>query len=402
MKTRLFFTILIIVTLLSGIYLWQINRNDLHLKTTTFNRLPGWKDANTLTSLHAFNISCKIFLRKKPDAPVGSPYIQLTAKDWYPACRAALLVDSTSHKQAKAFFEKWFEPVEFFNHKPVQGLFTGYYVPLLHGSLTKTEHYHVPIYRTPDNMITINLGLFDTALANRQLVGRLKGSKLVPYYTREEINQGAISKLTPVIVWVNSHIDRLFLEIQGSGIVELADGSHLVVGYAGQNGAPYTAVARVLIEKGIMTKENASMQGIREYLESHPEEVDSVINQNKSFVFFERLPRESVVGIQNIVLTPGYSLAIDRRWIPIGIPIWLNTSRPDYYSNHQKTFQRLMIAQDTGGAIRGMVRGDVFWGAGDKATGIAGRMKNQGYYWLLLPKSSQALVGKHRERMLHR
>ncbi len=387
MKTRLLTTILAFFSLmLSGFLLWHLNRADLHLKKTSFNQLPGWGTADTTKSMNAFNVTCKSFLKQEPDTPAGSPYITLTAKDWYPACRAALLVDTTSAKQTKAFFEHYFEPAEFFDHKPVQGLFTGYYLPLLHGSLTKTTQYNVPIYRTPDNLITVDLKLFDSGQTNRQLFGRLEGGRLVPFYTREEINQGAISDSASIIVWVDSHIDRLFMEIEGSGIVQLTDGSHMFLGYAGQNGAPYTAVGHALIQKGVMNRKNQSMQRIRGYLESHPEERDTIINQNKSFVFFEILPHKSAIGVKGIVLTPGYSLAIDRQWIPIGVPVWLNTTKPDDQKNAQKPFQRLMIAQDTGGAIRGMVRGDIFWGKGNKAMTIAGKMNNAGYYWLLLPR----------------
>ena len=388
MKTKIIVTLIFILALVAGGFYWQIHHKGLRLNAVEFNRMPGWKEANTVKSLRAFNISCKYFLKQKPDTPVGSPYIPLTAADWQPACKAALLVNPRSKKETKAFFEQWFTPVEFFNNKPVKGLFTGYYLPLLHGSLTKTTHYNVPLYNRPKNMITVNAGLFDPSLTNRRFVGRLKDNQLVPYFSREEINNGAIDKSTSVIAWVNSHVDRLFLEIQGSGIIELPNGSRMIVGYAGQNGAPYTAIGRVLIEQGVMTKENTSMQSIREYLESHPELEQAIINQNKSFVFFEKSNGDSAVGVQGIVLIPGYSLAVDRKWIPIGSPIWLNTTRPHHQNTNQTTFQRLMIAQDTGGAIRGMVRGDVFWGAGDKATEIAGKMKNSGYYWLLLPKQA--------------
>lgn len=386
MKSKLLILSLVILSLISGIYLWHINHDSLHLKRVSYRHLPGWDDANTIKSLGAFKVSCEKFIKQRADAPVGSPYIDLTAKDWYPACRAALLLDPTSKDQAKQFFEHWFTPVEFYNRKPIEGLFTGYYVPLLRGSLTQTKKYKVPIYQTPSNLITIDLGLFDPTLKNRQLIGRQEANKIVPFYTREEISRGAISNTATVIAWVDSHLDRLFMEIQGSGTIEFEDGSHLVVGYASQNGAPYTAIGSVLIKQGVMTKENMSMQSIRDYLESHPEQIDTVINQNKSFVFFEKLPHGAVVGTKGIVLTPKYSLAVDRRWVPLGVPIWLNTTRPDVQSNAQKTLQRLMVAQDTGGAIRGQVRGDVFWGTGDRATTIAGKMKNHGFYWLLLPK----------------
>ena len=374
----------LLVIILSG-YLWHIKQDDLRLKLVSFKHLPGWQSANTVKSLQAFSISCKHFLKLKPDEPVGSPYIPLKASDFYPACRAALSVDPTSPEQAKAFFEHWFKPVEFFNHQPVQGLFTGYYVPLLRGSLTKTNVYAVPLYKSPKNMITVNLALFDSKLTYRQVVGRQDGNTLVPYYTRKEINQGLISESADVLVWLKSPIDRLFLEIQGSGIVELTDGSRMVVGYADQNGLPYTAIGAVLIKQGLMTKDTVTMQSIRAYLEAHPEKMDAIIDQNQSFVFFDKLPQNAVFGVQLTPLTPGYSLAIDRRWIPIGIPLWLNTTHPEFNSTQHKPFQRLMIAQDTGGAIRGMVRGDVFWGAGDRATDIAGKMKSNGFYWLLIP-----------------
>lgn len=386
--------LLIVASLLAGFYVWHLNRDELHLKKTPYSQLPGWTAADTKQSLQAFLISCNTLLKQAPDTAVGSQYIPLTTQDWYPACRAARLVNVNSNKHTKAFFERWFQPVEFYNHKPVEGLFTGYYVPLLHGSLTKTIRDNIPVYGLPKNMITVDLSLFRSELQHKSISGRLKNNKLVPFYTREEINQGYISKTADVLAWVDSQIDLLFMEIQGSGIIQLRDGSHLVVGYAGQNGAPYTAIGRVLINQGVMTKENASMQRIRDYLESHPEQIETILNHNKSFVFFQKLPQKGVEGVQKIVLTPGYSLAVDRYWVPIGVPIWLNTTRPDPHSNQQKKLQRLMIAQDTGGAIRGMVRGDVFWGDGDRATEIAGKMKNRGYYWLLLPRGVvERLIG---------
>lgn len=243
--------------------------------------------------------------------------------------------------------------------------------------------------------MTIDLGLFIPHMKNRKLVGRISGNKMVPFYTREEINKGAIKDTAKVLLWIQSPIDRLFLEIQGSGIVELEDGSRVFVGYDGQNGAPYTAIAGVLIKKGIMTKHNASMQAIKRYLEAHPKEMDKILNKNKSFVFFRKLSLEGALGSQGVALTPGYSLAIDREWIPMGAPLWLSTTRPDSKDpNVNKPMQRLMIAQDTGGAIRGKVRGDVFWGGGEKATLIAGHMKNEGHYWLLLPRHAVSRIEK--------
>lgn len=379
-----------------GLYLWKPLKNvETHLKKSSFAHLPGWEKADPIQSLHAFQTSCKPFLRLNPDKSVGSKHIALTVNDWRPACQAALALQNPSRKKARDFFEQWFMPVEFYQNQPVEGLFTGYYMPLLKGSLTKTEKYSTPIYGLPDDLIRVPLGMFDSELKHhRNLVGRIAGKTLIPYYTREEISNGAIDKHAPIIAWTDSKVERQFLEIEGSGVIQLADGQKIYVGYVGENGAPYTPIANVLIKKGVMTKHNASMQRIRNYFKMHPDAVESVLNQNKSFVFFSKSSQKAAIGAQGVALTPGYSLAVDRKWVPLGMPIWLNTTRPDNDGKGQKPFQRLMIAQDTGGAIRGPVRGDVYWGDGERAIAIAGHMKNQGFYWLLLPKhvASRLLV----------
>lgn len=360
---------------------------EFSLRAVHFDHLPGWHSAALGRSLTAFQTSCRAFLKQDPNQVVGSDLIDLQAKDWQPACRAALNINPGIQASVKQFFQKWFTPVEFYQGQPVKGLFTGYYMPLIQGSYTKSAQFSVPLYEVPKDLITADLGLFVPHLKNYKIVGRLDGNKIIPYYTRAQINHGAIKDKAKVLLWIKSPIDRLFLEIQGSGVIALDDGTQVFVGYDGQNGAPYTAIAGVLIKKGVMTKDNASMQGIKRYLEAHPKEMDAVINQNQSFVFFRKLNLDGALGSQGVVLTPGYSLAIDRQWIPMGAPLWLSTSRPDSVNPDQnKPLQRLMIAQDTGGAIKGKVRGDIFWGGGNKATLIAGHMKNEGHYWLLLPR----------------
>lgn len=375
--------------MISGIFAWKFWPATVHIQTTQFNRLPGWDRADTKKSFRTFLVSCSVFLKQDPEKFVGTEFIPLHIKDWQSVCRAAKQVNADSMKQTKAFFQQWFVPVSYYERNPVKGLFTGYYSPLFKGSLTKTATYKVPLYGLPRNIITLDLGLYDAKLKNRKLVGRLQGTTLLPYYTREEINQGAIRHHAPVVAWLKSPIDRLFLEIQGSGVIALENGKQMYVGYAGENGAPYTAIAGVLIKRGIFTRDTASMQRIRDYLETHPDQMDSVLNQNKSFVFFHELQHGEALGSQGVSLTPGYSLAIDRNWVPMGAPVWLSTTRPYTAQKMHKTFQRLMIAQDTGGAIKGMVRGDVYWGGGDKATFIAGNMKNRGHYWLLVPRHVQ-------------
>ena len=388
-----FLICLIILRLGFSVY-WSVapKKMGVTLSTTTFEKLPGWMLANQKNSLIAFQNSCRTIIRKNPEIDAGSQAINLKNKDWFPACMAALALDNKklSRTQARNFFIHWFKPVGFkinnSDAKQNHGLFTGYYMPLLHGSLVKTSEYSVPIYGMPDNLVTINLELFDNTLKGRHLSGHVQNGKLVPFYTRKEINQGAIIKHAPVLVWIKSPIDRVYLEIQGSGMVQLPNGEQLYLGYAGENGASYTSIAGVLIKQGFLTKDSASMGAISKYLAAHPRKIDQTLNQNKSFVFFKILNDKIALGAQGIGLTPGYSLAVDRKWIPLGAPLWLTTSHPKSQPKSKALLQRLMIAQDTGGAIRGAIRGDVYWGAGDRAASIAGRMRNHGTYWILLPK----------------
>ncbi|KTC90926.1 MltA domain-containing protein [Fluoribacter dumoffii] len=336
--------------------------NNVALTKVSFEELPGWDTADVKKSLLAFQKSCETFLKQSPSHLISSGHIKLKAQDWHPACKAAVAVDSVSEDSAKAFFEKWFHPIEFTQKKPVKGLFTGYYMPKIKGNLTKSSKYSTPIYGLPK-------GKYSTS------------------YTREQIDNGALRKKAPVIAWIHSPAERLFLEIEGSGVIQLPNGENIYLGYAGENGAPYTSIAKVMINKGIMSRHNASKAAIIRYLEQHPDKAKEIIQKNKSFVFFEDLKEPMALGAQGMALTPGYSLAVDKKWIPLGAPLWLDTKRPDKNDEtNEKQFQRLMIAQDTGGAIRGFMRGDIYWGSGKFAAFLGEHMKNKGHYWLLLPK----------------
>lgn len=373
---------------LLSIFFWYNQKSDtIALKSIAFEQLPGWNKAKLHSSFAAFQISCKTFLRQNPNNNVGTEYFPLKAKDWQPVCLAAQSLNPINEDSIRSFFIKWFQPIEFQRKNPLHGLFTGYYLPLLQGSMVKTAEFNVPIYGLPNNLVTIDLNKFSDLLPAQRLVGKIEKGKLMPYPTRAAINKGAIEQHAPVLLWVNSHIDRLFLEIQGSGIVELPNKTRVFLGYAGENGAPYTAIGQVLMQKGLLSKEKISMQNIKTYLEAHPDEIIPIINHNQSFIFFRFLKQTAALGAQGVDLTPGYSLAVDRKWIPLGIPLWLDTTHPSQDDTQPQPLQRLMIAQDTGGAIRGPVRGDVFWGAGKKATFIAGKMKNEGHYWIFVPKT---------------
>jgi membrane-bound lytic murein transglycosylase A len=399
MKAKIIFTVLFLILISLRIggtwWFWQSKTHEgtseskkpTTLRLTTFEHLPGWNSADLKKSLKVFQISCHAFIKQNPEQIVGTDLIDLRVKDWQPACQAALELNPVTEKAAKTFFQNWFQPVEFSDSESDLGLFTGYYVPAFKGSYLKTKQFNVPLYETPNDLVASDLGMFSNDLKDRHIAGRVVKHQLIPYYTREEINKGALKGKAKVLAWINNPIDRLFLEIEGSALIELKDGTTISIGYDAQNGMPYTAIASVLIKKGVMTRDNASMQAIKRYLTEHPKQVNKVINQNKSFVFFRKMAQGAALGSQGVSLTPGYSLAIDKQWIPMGTPLWLNTSRPDANNpDVSKSLQRLMIAQDTGGAIRGKIRGDVFWGGGTRATLIAGHMKNPGHYWLLLPK----------------
>lgn len=362
---------------------------EVTIKVGHFSHLDGWEQTDLRESFQTFQVSCRTLLRRPAEANVGSLVIPLSAQDWQQACQAALKMQKDpSQNQVKLFFEIWFTPVTFYQKEPVRGLFTGYYMPLLQGSLVKTSEFNIPIYGPPNNLITFDINQFDPNLPSKRYAGRIENHQLIPFYTRKEINEGAIDKHAQVLVWVNSAMDRLDLEIQGSGVAVLPNGEKMYLGYHSQNGAPYTAIAKVLIDKKIFTRDTASMQAIRAYFIKHPDQIDEIINQNKSFVFFRILKQKIALGAQGVGLTPGYSLAIDRKWVPLGMPVWLSTTHPGKQFHQQYSLQRLMIAQDTGGAIKGMVRGDVYWGAGKKAFFLAGKMRNQGHYWLLMPKNA--------------
>lgn len=355
----------------------------------SFRELPGWDDAILASSFNTLMVSCDVFLRQLPEKEVGSDYLPLDVRDWQPVCRAAKKMIHPSEVELKAFFESWFDVGTFYqadaDNTVVEGLFTGYYVPVIEGSLQKKDDFNVPIYGLPSNWVSFRLHEFDSKLPDRKIVGRVEGHHVYPFHTRAEINRGAIEKHAPVIAWISNQVDRLFLEIQGSGIIQLPDKSEIFIGYAGQNGAAYTSIASILIKEGVLTQDSASMQNIRAYFKAHPDKMQDIIEQNESFVFFEKQQKAAARGAQGVYLTPGYSLAVDRTWVPLGTPIWLDTLQPTI-DNHQQPLQRLFIAQDTGGAIKGPVRGDVFWGKGEQAGAIAGKMKNKGNYWLFLPR----------------
>jgi len=304
---------------------------------------------------------------------------------WQEACEAALQLPNPSDDQARNLINQYFSPWQVMNPEGTDtGLITGYYEPWLKGSLSRTERYRYPLYQRPDDMVTVELNSLYPELANRKLRGKLEGSKLKPYYSRGEIEITQSPLAGKELLWTDDIIELFFLQIQGSGFVKLDNGEQVRVGYADQNGQPYQSIGKVLIDRGDMTADKASMQGIKDWGRKNLGKLRDLLNSNPSYVFFRELPKDlpGPLGAMGLPIMAERSIAVDPRYIPLGAPVFLSAT----YPNSKKPLQRLVMAQDTGGAIKGAVRADFFWGAGNEAGKQAGSMKQPGKLWVLMPK----------------
>ncbi|MGB8275554.1 MAG: murein transglycosylase A [Alphaproteobacteria bacterium] len=370
----------------------------LTLHRAGFAELEGWTNDRQGEALAAFLRSCAA-REKAPDkalgraeAPDGGPSMGFgTAADWQAACAAAKAVPAGDDAAARGFFESAFTPYLAGSNGESEGLFTGYYEPELHGSRKPGARYHVPLYRVPDDLVTADLGLFREQLKGIRITGRVKNGALRPYDTRADIDGGSLSGKGLEIVYVDDPVDAFFLHIQGSGRVTLDDGEVLRVGYAGANGRSYVAIGGELAARGAIAKEDVTMQSIRAWLAAHPGEAEKVMQANPSYVFFRVLDGDGPIGAEGTVLSAGRSLAVDPKFIAYGTPLWLQARDP---LDERVPLDRLLVAQDTGGAIKGPVRGDVFWGFGRDAAERAGKMKVTGRYYLLLPKPAAVASGR--------
>lgn len=375
----------------------------LTLAPASFASLPGWGADDQAAALPALLASCARIRVARPEAslaPAG------TAADWQELCTAAASLapaaatpDSATVRQ---FLEEHLTPLAVGSTLGGEGLFTGYYEPSLAGSRTPDAAHRVPLLARPDDLVMVDLGRFRDSLKGERIAGRVAEGALEPYPDRAAIEAGALSDRARPLAFVADPVEAFFLHIQGSGLVTLADGGALRVGYAAQNGQPYVAIGRELIRRGALTRESVSMDSIKAWLAANPDEAAALLNSNPSYVFFRDLgsppadpngPLGGPPGAQNVPLTPGRSLAVDRKFLALGLPLWLDTTVP-LADGGTEPLRRLMVAQDTGGAIRGPVRGDVFWGHGAEAGRRAGAMKQPGRYWILVPKAVAARLAK--------
>lgn len=312
--------------------------------------------------------------------------------DWKEVCKIAFLIPSPSDEEIKKYFYKYFNLYKAQqNNGSFEGLVTGYYQPILMGSRKKTKIFKVPLYTPPQDLITVDLSEVYPDLKYMRLRGRVEGDKLIPYLTREEIAKKGYPLQGNELLWVKDPVEAFFLEIQGSGVIQFEDGKRIQVGYANQNGHPYRSMGRALIQQGELSRHKVSMQSIKAWAKRNPKKLQNFLNTNPSVVFFRELEPglPGPIGALGIPITAERSVAIDRKYVPLGAPVFLSTTWP----NSKKTLNQLMMAQDTGGAIGGGVRIDYYWGQGKRAGRFAGSMKQEGRVWVLLPKTFKLKKG---------
>lgn len=325
------------------------------LQESSYSNLPNWENENYDEVLYLFMNNCKA--KKSVDI-------------YHTLCSAPQNI-----KDAKAFLESNFTPFMIYeSDKEKESILTGYYEPELRGSLTQSELYKYPIYETPKDLITVDLSSIYPDLKNYRLRGRLDGNRLVPYYSRAELNEIDIN--ADVICYCDSKIDKFFLEVQGSGRVTLDSGETIFIGFGNQNGHKYRSIGKYLVQSGEISKEDISLQTIREWFRINPTRVDEVLNHNSSVVFFQKRD-VAASGSLGLVLNPLRSIAVDRRYIPLGSMVYMDA---------ENSYTRMVFAQDTGGAIKGSVRADMFLGFGNRAGAVAGELKAPLKLWILLPK----------------
>jgi membrane-bound lytic murein transglycosylase A len=349
--------------------------------------IPGWNADDQLAAFRTFRASCRPIAAQRGAIP-DPKALGVSLRD---PCRDARATEISDGTKARSFFEAHFVPVKISRLGEGDGFVTGYYEPVLQGSKIQTDVYNVPVYRRPSNLFVKGYKQDSPDLPNKGQVFRKIGRrKLVPYYDRGEIEDGAIAGRGLEICWLKDQTDLLFAQIQGSARIRMEDGSTIRINYDAHNGYPYTAVGRILIERGIIPREEMSMHKIREWMEQNPDGAKELRRQNKSYVFFREVnlsDKDEAVGAQGVPLTPGRSIAVDKSLHVYGTPFFIEGELPIESEQSKTPFHRLMIAQDTGSAITGPARADLYFGAGADAGKVSGRLKHSMRFVMLVPKS---------------
>jgi membrane-bound lytic murein transglycosylase A len=366
---------------------WPLEISGSQYAPVAWADIAGWTEDDHLRAYQAFRLSCRpISAQSKPPADPKALGISLREP-----CRAARALEISDGAKARAFFEEHFLPLRISRLGEGDGFVTGYYEPIIDGSRAQTDIYTVPVYRRPSNLFVRGTKQSSAGLPNKGQVFRKIGRrKLVPYYDRAEIEDGAIAGRGLEICWLKNQTDLLFTQIQGSARVRLEDGSTVRINYDAHNGYPYTPVGRILIERNIIPKDQMSMQKIREWMEQNPDGANELRRQNRSYVFFREVQlsdKDEAVGAQGVPLTPGRSIAVDKALHVYGTPFFIEGELPIETELSKTPFRRLMIAQDTGSAIVGPARADLYFGAGVEAGKVSGRLRHNMRFVILIPKS---------------
>ena len=361
-----------------------------------FGALPGWQADKLSEAMPALRQTCGRIAALGPQAQLGgangAPALARadSAASWGPVCAAAATTPDGDDAAARALLEKYLEPHELSPGPDSQALFTGYYEPISSGARHRGGVFQTPLHRRPGTLTQI-VAAPHPRPGTRARPARVAATRVRAVPDRAAIVSGALRGRGLELAWLADPIDAFFLQIQGSGRITLPDGGEMRVGYAGANGKPYMAIGKILLDRGEITREDMSMQAIRAWLNAHPDQAAKLMNSNPSYVYFREVmdvsPDQGAVGAFGVPLTPGRSLAVDRAFIPMGVPVFIATADP----LDNTAYQRLLLAQDTGGAIKGAVRADIFYGWGPQAEARAGKMQGTGKAWVLLPRAQPLL-----------
>jgi membrane-bound lytic murein transglycosylase A len=363
-------------------------KDRLALTLVAYSDVPGWAHDKLADAVPSLLASCAALKNLADDALIGADPRFGTAGAWRRVCAEAARVPAGDQAAARTLFEDELRPFAAASTaKGETGRTTGYYVASLRGSRKKHGVYTVPIYARPPELVDIDLGTYMPELKGKKIWGHVSSGTFAPYTTRGEIAAGALADRGLELLWVDDPADALFLDIQGSGKVALDDGTEVWLKYAGKNGHPYRGVGTTLLQKGLLEKSQASMQGIRAWFAANPTRFDEIANENRSKVFFAISDKPGAIGAQGVVLTDRRSIAVDPLHVAHSTPVFIDTKAPGPGGKGQIKFRQLVIAQDSGSAIVGALRADIYFGDDHEAGEVAGRMDAQGRYWILLPRS---------------
>ena len=357
---------------------------DVQLKKVQFNDLPGWNNENFAEVIPVFAKNCAQIM-KKNGVYINDSAIKVRVSDIQNKCKKFSALNINNSADMKKFMESEYTAYAVTDKGKADGKFTSYYEAVINASFQKSDKYKYPVYGKPNDLIEINLRDFGTDLPDKRLVGRIQNNKFIPYYNRKDIENKGIS--APVLMWGDDLVDIHFMQIQGSAIAKMDDGSEVRIGYADSNGHKFKGIGSILISKGYIRPEDSSMPKIREWLRKNPDKAADLMAENERFIFQNINKAEGPLGAFGVPLSAGRSLAVDTRYIPLGSVLWLNTTGPDH-----REINKTVFAQDIGSAIKGVVRGDYFWGHGEEALKHAGRMNSVGKYFIIVPKETSLKV----------